>query len=106
LTPTSGIPCSAGEQNGFCSPASPARGGGVRGQRPFTETEREIQKSFTGSGLTKWIVISTDYLVICRDYYLDLKGGTLMRKNVGTIDLDTGEILAGTPVWIGVKRSN
>jgi chromosome condensin MukBEF complex kleisin-like MukF subunit len=29
-----------------------------------------------------------------------------MRKNIGTIDLDTGEILAGTPVWIGVKRSN
>jgi hypothetical protein len=58
----------------FCSPASPARGGGSRGQSPLTETEREIQKSFTVSGLTKWIVISTDYLVICRDYYLDLKG--------------------------------
>lgn len=28
-----------------------------------------------------------------------------MKRNIGTIDLDTGELLDGTPVWVGVKNN-
>lgn len=29
-----------------------------------------------------------------------------MRKNIGSIDLDTGELLDGVPIWVGKTRSN
>jgi hypothetical protein len=31
--------------------------------------------------------------------------GGKMRRYIGSIDLKTGEILKGTPVWVGVKFS-
>ena len=36
----------------------------------------------------------------------DGRGCFMRKRNIGTVDLDTGEILEGTPVWVGVKRNN
>jgi hypothetical protein len=58
------------------------------------------EKSLQNEGNRNRLVITNDYRLITNDYW-----GGFVKRQLGQVDLETGEVMRGVVVWIRVKYS-